>query len=50
MDLFEDAIVSLLQCLALDTEVKAAKDYLSKVKIFSVHLQFDLIMVININV
>lgn len=34
MDLFEDAIVSLLQCLALDTEVKAAKDYLSKVNFF----------------
>lgn len=30
MNLFEDAVVSLLQCLALDSEVQSAKDYLSK--------------------
>ncbi|XP_061189367.1 LON peptidase N-terminal domain and RING finger protein 1-like [Saccostrea echinata] len=30
MNLFEDAVVSLLQCLALDSEVESAKDYLSK--------------------
>lgn len=31
MNLFEDAVVSLLQCLALDSEVQAAKDFLAKV-------------------
>lgn len=30
LNLFEDAVVSLLQCLALDSEVQAAKDFLAK--------------------
>lgn len=35
MACYEEAAVAFLQCLALDQKVASAKDYLSKVDIFS---------------